>query len=141
MRLSGSTPSSAVGARGRVHARARRRGEQAADRRGRRRSRRSRRARAFELGEHRAGPGDDRWRQPGELGDGDAVAAVGGAVGDLVEQDQIALPFARADVVERQSVEPSGEPRQLVIMGREEGPALTWSCIASTTAQAIASPS
>ena len=66
---------------------------------------------------------DDRRRQAGELGDGDAVAAVGGAVGDFVEQDEVALPFARADVVQRQAVEPPGEPRQLMIMGREQGPA------------------
>ena len=98
-------------------------------------------AAGLELGEHRLGAGEDDRRQPGELGDGDAVAAVGGAFGDFVEQDQIALPFARADMVERQRVEPVGEPRQLVIMGREQGAAARWSCIASTTAQAIASPS
>ena len=95
----------------------------------------------FELGEHRARPGNHVRRKPGELGDGDAVAAVGGAVGDFVEQHEIALPLARADVVQRQGVEPPREPRQLVIMGREQRPAFDLSCIASTTAQAIASPS
>jgi hypothetical protein len=41
-----------------------------------------------------------------------------------VEQHQIALIFARPDVMERQAIEPPGKPRQLVIMGCEQGPAL-----------------
>ena len=67
--------------------------------------------------------GDDGWRQPRKLGHRDPVAAVGGAFGDFVEEHQIALPFARADMVKRQAIEPSGKPGQLVVMGREQGPA------------------
>ena len=80
-------------------------------------------AAGLELGEHRLGARDDRRRQAGELGHRDAVAAVGGAVGDFVEEDEVALPLARADMVERQAVEPAGEAGELVIMGREQGAA------------------
>src|SRR5687768_18371029 len=38
-----------------------------------------------------------RRRQAGQLGDGDAVAAVGGAARHLVQQHQVALPFARSE--------------------------------------------
>ena len=40
-----------------------------------------------------------------------------------MEQDEIALPLARADMVERERVEPFGEPGQLVIMRREQATA------------------
>ena len=91
--------SAAISGSGPPPARPRRRTR--ADRRARRRSRRSRRAR---LRAWRApiGARDDRRRQAGKLGDRDAVAAVGGAVGDFVEQDEVALPLARADMMERQ---------------------------------------
>ena len=124
VKLSGSTSASAaaIGIGGRLGLGGGR--EQAADRRARRRFRRSRRGplrawRAPSLARATTAGG-----RPGELGDGDAVAAVGGAVGDFVEKDQIAFPLARADVVKRQAVEPSGEPGQLVIMGGEQSPAL-----------------
>ena len=62
----------------------------------------------LKLGQHRLGAGHDRRRKTGELGDGDAVAAVGRTVADFVQQHQIALPFARADMMQRQGVEPVG---------------------------------
>ena len=54
------------------------------------------------------GAGEHRWRQPRQFRHRNAVGAVGGAVGDLVEQHEIALPFARPDMVQRQTVEPAG---------------------------------
>src|ERR1700759_2021240 len=58
-------------------------------------------AAGFELGEDRARTSNHRWRKAGKFGDRDPVAAVGGAVGDFVKQDEVALPLPRADVVER----------------------------------------
>src|SRR5690242_8536752 len=73
----------------------------------------------LKLGEHRPRTRDDRWGKSGELCDGDSVAAVGSAIGHFVEKDQVTLPFARADVVQRQRVEAASEPGKLVIVGRE----------------------
>jgi len=78
----------------------------------------------LKLGQHRAGAGDDRRWEASELGDRDAITAVGGAVRDLVKQDQVALPLARADMVQRQAIEPPCQPSQLVIVGRKQGAAL-----------------
>src|SRR5690349_23072116 len=50
---------------------------------------------------------DDACRQPGELGDVDAVAPVRGAVGDLVQEHDAVPPLLHGDVRVR-------EPRQLV---------------------------
>ena len=95
----------------------------AADRRARRRSRRSRRARprAWRAPTWRAraprAAGRRAWRRRCRSCGRPAPSR------DLVQQHEIALPLARADVVQRQRVEPVGEPRQLVIMGREQAAA------------------
>ena len=51
------------------------------------------------------GPGDEGWywyhEGTGQLGDRNAVAPIGRPLGNLVEQHQFALPFARSHVVER----------------------------------------
>ena len=84
----------------------------------------SRIAAGLELGEHRLRAGNHGGRQSRELSDRDPVAAVGSAVGDFVQQDEIALPFARPHVVQRECVEAAGEARQLVVVSREQSPAL-----------------
>ena len=40
-----------------------------------------------------------------------------------MQKDQIPLPFACPDMVERKRVQPLGEPGQLVIVGREQAAA------------------
>src|SRR3546814_7458903 len=77
----------------------------------------------LELCVNRAGAGDDRGRQAGQLRDGKAVAAVGGAFGDLMQEDQFPFPFAGADMMEREGVQALGEARQLVIMSSEQAAA------------------
>src|SRR5579884_3361562 len=77
----------------------------------------------LQLREYRPGATDDGGWKPGELGDRDSVAAVGGAFRHLVQKHEVSLPLAGADVVKREAVEPSCEPRQLMIVGREQGPA------------------
>ena len=96
----------------------------------------------LELGEHRLRARDDGRRQARQLGDGDPVAAVGGTARDFVEEDEVALPLARADVVERQR----SRAARRAASARDSGSRTVcgtsrWSCIASTTAQAIARPS
>jgi hypothetical protein len=49
-------------------------------------------------------------RHPGQLGHGKAIGAVRRAIGQFVQQHQIALPFARADMVERQRLAGLGQP-------------------------------
>ena len=51
--------------------------------------------------QHRFGARHHRRRQAGGARHRQAVAAVGRAVGDLVEEDEVALPLARPHVVER----------------------------------------
>src|SRR3546814_10483904 len=62
------------------------------------------RAARFKLVEHRLGAGDGRRRHPGEPRHRDPVAAIGGAVGDFVEEEETDLPFARAEMVEAERV-------------------------------------
>src|SRR4051812_14976124 len=79
---------------------------------------------SLELGQHRLGPRNHRWRKARELRNRDSVAAVGGAIRHFVEENELAFPLARTDVMEREAVESSSKPSQLMIMGREQGPAL-----------------
>ena len=58
----------------------------------------------LELGQHRLGACDRRRRQPGKARHREAIGAVGGPLGDFVEQDEIAFPLARTDVVEAQRI-------------------------------------
>src|SRR3546814_11524036 len=59
-------------------------------------------------------------RQARQLGDGKAIAAVRRAIGKLVQEDEVALPLARPDMMQGQRVEPFGKPRQFMIMGGEQ---------------------
>src|SRR3546814_3655782 len=59
-------------------------------------------------------------RQARQLGDVKAIAAVGRAIGKLVQEDEVALPLARPDMMQGQRVEPFGKPRQFMIMGGEQ---------------------
>src|SRR5437773_690676 len=59
-------------------------------------------------------------REAGELCDMDAVGAVGGAGRDLVQEDDIALPFLDPHRVTGERRELGGERGQLVVVGREE---------------------
>ncbi len=70
--------------------------------------------------EHLAGTGDDRDRQPRELGDLDAVGPVGGAGDDLVEEHHVAPVFAHAHRVVGNAGESRRESGQLVIMGGKD---------------------
>jgi len=73
--------------------------------------------------EDRAGALEDRGGDAGESRDVDAVALVGAAGDDLVQEDDLAAAFADRDVG-------VAEPRlgllqldELVVVGREQGPA------------------
>src|SRR5260370_8679455 len=77
----------------------------------------------FEDGEHLLRAGRYGLRQTGELGDMDAVGAVGGAGADLVQKDDIALPFLDPHRVAGERGKLGGERGQLVVMRREEGAA------------------
>ena len=59
----------------------------------------------------------------GELGDVDAVALVGGAGDDLMEEDDLVLPFFDGDVVVGDAGELVGQVGELVVVGGEEGAA------------------
>src|SRR3546814_6405207 len=59
-------------------------------------------------------------RQARQLGDGKAIAAVRRAIGTLVQEDEVALPLARPDMMQGQRVEPFGKPRQFMLMGGEQ---------------------
>src|SRR3546814_12087007 len=52
--------------------------------------------------------------------DGKAIAAGRRAIGKLVQEDEVALPLARPDMMQGQRVEPFGKPRQFMIMGGEQ---------------------
>ena len=71
--------------------------------------------------QHFFGAGGDRFRQAGELGDMDAVAAVGGAGADLVQKHDLALPLLDPHRVAGERRQFGGEGGQLVVMGREQG--------------------
>src|SRR3546814_16849426 len=77
----------------------------------------------FELCENRLGALYDTGGNPREPRDRQAIAAVGGSLGNLVEQHQVALPLTRADLVERERGQRFGEPRQPMIMRCEEATA------------------
>src|SRR3546814_19451924 len=70
----------------------------------------------LELCVNRAGAGDDRGRQAGQLRDGKAVAAVDGAFGDLMQEDQFPFPFAGAVLMEREGGQAHGAAGPPVIM-------------------------
>lgn len=53
----------------------------------------------FEVGEDGLGALDDDFRKAGETGDLDAVALVRGTGEDLVEEDDLLVPFSNGDVV------------------------------------------
>jgi hypothetical protein len=53
----------------------------------------------------------------------DAVGAVGGAGGDLVEEDHLALPLLHAERVAGEAGEAGGQRGELVVVGGEEGAA------------------
>src|SRR3546814_19153021 len=69
----------------------------------------------FELCENRLGALYDTGGNPRQPRDRQAITAVRGSLGNLVEQHQVALPLTRADQVDRESGPRFGAPRQLLI--------------------------
>ena len=57
----------------------------------------------------RSGRARRRWGEARELCDCNAVAAVGGTIGNLVQEDEIALPLARPHMVQRERIEATRE--------------------------------
>ena len=78
---------------------------------------------AFQLGQHFAGPLQHLAGHAGQPGDVDAVALVGAAGGDLVQEDDLVLPLADQHVVVAQAGQRLGELGQLVVVRGEQGPA------------------
>src|SRR3546814_1189416 len=67
-----------------------------------------------------AGAGDHRRRQAGELRHRKPVAAIGSALRQLMQKNEVALPFPRTHMMEGKRIQPARQPRQFVIMGRSE---------------------
>src|SRR6202022_981325 len=84
---------------------------------------------AFKVGEHLSGADHDLARQAGELGDMDAVAAIGAALDHLVEKDDALALFADLHPKIPQPRKLLGQRRQLVIMGGEERQRAKLRCI------------
>ena len=74
----------------------------------------------FQLGQHFAGPRQHRLRQACELGDVDAVGAIGGARDDAIEEDDLVAPFLDLDGGVGGVREAVGERGQLMIVGGEQ---------------------
>ena len=74
----------------------------------------------FELRQHDLGALDHGAWQSGELCHLDAVGAVGGARRDLVQEDDVALPFLHPHGGIEQARQLAGERGQLVVMRREQ---------------------
>ena len=74
----------------------------------------------FEQRQHLARAADHLIGQPGELGNLDAVRAVGGARLHLVQEDDLVVPFAHVDGDVGDAVEAAGERRQLVVVGGKQ---------------------
>lgn len=77
----------------------------------------------FELFEHGFCAVHDIARHPGEAGHGKTIGTIGRAIGQFVQQHQIALPFPRPHVVQRQRLAGFGQPGEFVVMGREQAAA------------------
>ena len=97
----------------------------------------------LELAQHLLRPLDDRPRQAGQLGHVDAVAAVGAAGQDAVEEDHPPPLFGHGHVVVLHPRQEGRQLHQLVVVGGEEGLGgplgVVWRY--STTALAMAMPS
>lgn len=74
----------------------------------------------FELGEDDLGAFDDVSRKPGDFGDVDAVALVGGAFDDFVEEDDVIAVLADGDVPIAGIGKRLGQLGQFVIVRREQ---------------------
>ena len=77
----------------------------------------------LELVEYRLGALQYGLGDPCQSRDIEAIAPVCGAHGQLVQQDQIALPLARADVVQAQRLATVGEAAEFMIVRGEEAAA------------------
>ena len=82
----------------------------------------------FQLIEDLPGPIEHLGRHAGQAGDVDAVALVGAAGGDLVQEDNLLVPFAHQHVVIAQARQRLRELGQFVIMRGEQGPAADADC-------------
>ncbi|KAG5734964.1 hypothetical protein E4T56_gene20429, partial [Termitomyces sp. T112] len=77
----------------------------------------------FQLGQHRFRAADHRPRHARQSRHGQTERAFRRTRGDFVQQHQIALPFTRADMVERQRLTRISQPRQFMIMGGKQAAA------------------
>ena len=80
--------------------------------------------RGLEVAQDVARPLEQLARHAGQARDVDAVGAVGSALDDLVEEDDLILPFANGHVEISDSVKRLGQIRQFVIVGGKEGAAI-----------------
>ena len=87
--------------------------------------------------------GDHRGRQTGQPRDLDAVAAIGSAGENLVQEDDVVFPLARRDVEVDDAAEGVGEVGELVIVRGEERlrPRAGLVAMCSATAHAMLKPS
>src|SRR3546814_13415524 len=65
----------------------------------------------------------DGRRKPGKSRNGKAIATIRWSFRQFMQQDKIALPFPRTDMVKRERIKFFGEPRQLMIVRSKEATA------------------
>jgi hypothetical protein len=95
----------------------------------------------LQLGQDLLGPLVHLRRDAGQPGDVDAVALVGGAVDDLVQEGDVLFPFLDRHVQILDAGQRTLQIGQLVIVRGEQRPAADRSCRCSTIAQASETPS